>query len=232
MPTKDARPAVQPSGSIHVEKVMNTEPKNGFKLYQIATIVLAVVCGVLLCTIVFILLRRKKTHAAKEPETDENKDVEYMVPKQVNERNYQTIRRFPSFGGVPKRNTHSYETIKLPFRQGTHPTVSEVFSSRETGQHYDAFLPGETGQEYETCSPSETGQEYENVRSRIRDSNPYMPMDQALAGSILAASAAVLPTTDNENDIYLTMKKSLGRTTESLENETQSVLNETQSVLL
>ena len=41
--------------------------------------------------------------------------------------------------------------------------------------------------------------------TRVRESNPYMPMDEALAGSVLTGSAVVLSGEDE--DLYLTMKR-------------------------
>ena len=52
--------------------------------------------------------------------------------------------------------------------------------------------------------------EYENLKScdlktHVRESNPYVPMDEALAGSGLTGSAVVLSGEDE--DLYLTMKR-------------------------
>ncbi len=41
--------------------------------------------------------------------------------------------------------------------------------------------------------------------TRVRESNPYVPMDEALAGSVLTGSAVVLSGEDE--DLYLTMKR-------------------------
>ena len=59
-------------------------------------------------------------------------------------------------------------------------------------------------------------EDYENLKSRVRESNIYVPMDEALAGSVLTGSAlaaegaltgsAIILSGDDE-DLYLTMKR-------------------------
>ena len=66
--------------------------------------------------------------------------------------------------------------------------------------------------------------EYENLKSNVRESDLYVPMDEALAGSKLTKDAAVL--SDENEDPYLTMKR-LVRTPED---ETENIICDIQNV--
>lgn len=127
-------------------------------------------CGILLLLLSVLLLRYRTKHPKSVPEENTT-----MNTKPITEREYQSIR------GLPRRDTHSYEEVKLPPKLNSRLAITKL-------------LP-----------PSPSCKDYENLQvQKNRDSNPYLPMDEAWPGTAVAEQLSSMP---EDEDVYLTMKK-------------------------
>ncbi|CAB3994549.1 Hypothetical predicted protein [Paramuricea clavata] len=189
--------------------------------YKSATIGLAVLCAVMFLALAFITLRSRAKRTSKKPDDD----TSLAVAKQTVESEYQSIR------GLPRRetgNSYGYETVK-PKLPSKRPPLAHLIQPNGGG-------------EYENLKPHDR----ENLKTHVRESNPYMSMDEALAGSGLTGrgltgsdltgstessltgsglTGSVVALSGGDEDLYLTMKK-LIRTPDEMAAET----NESASI--
>ena len=120
------------------------------------------------------------TIRSRAKSTSKPSDTPQVVAKQPAESDYQSIR------GLPRRqtgNSYGYETVK-PRLPPTRPSITYLLQPNEG--------------EYENLKLND-------IATNVRESNPYVPMNEALAGSGLTGSQEVLSGEDE--DLYLTMKR-------------------------
>ncbi|XP_028394786.1 uncharacterized protein LOC114518942 [Dendronephthya gigantea] len=147
-----------------------------------------------LCALMFLALSFLTLRRRAARSTSKKpEEVAFEVVKQAVESEYQSIR------GLPRRetgNSYGYETVKPRLPQ-PRSTINYLIQSNEN--------------------------EYENLKANVRESDVYVPMDEALVASTLTGSTAVL--SDENEDLYLTMKKLIRTPEDEADNITCELTN-------